>query len=75
MGEKEWKAGITAKHFKEMGDGRRIREEGGSYDYLSNSASASDCTGLIYKPVKKEDELLAYDEVYDFLPPGEDTLS
>lgn len=72
MEGKEWTEGIAARHFEESSDGRYIREEGGSYDYLSNSASAADCTGLIYKPVEREDELLAYDEVYDFLPPGED---
>ena len=39
------------------------------YDYLGNSASASDCTGLKYKaPIDSfEDE--AYEDVYKFLPP------
>ena len=72
MEQKERKPGIPAKHFFESADGRYIREEGGSYDYLSNSASAGDCTGLIYKPVKNETEAKAYNEVYDFLPPEEE---
>ena len=40
-----------------------------SYDYLSNAASAQDCTGLIPSaPVSKE-ELESYEELYHFLPP------
>lgn len=39
------------------------------YDYLGNSASTSDCTGLKYKaPIDSfQDE--AYDDVYHYLPP------
>lgn len=41
-----------------------------SYDYLSNAASAWDCTGLIpSEPVSRE-ELEAYEELYHFLPPN-----
>lgn len=39
------------------------------YDYLGNSASASDCTGLQHKAPVDEFEEEAYDEVYNYLPP------
>lgn len=61
---------------KKASEGEKIRfhEEGGSYDYLSNSASSSDCTGLLHKPAENEEELEAYEEVYDFLPPNGEKL-
>ena len=34
-----------------------------SYDFLANSASTQDCTGL------NEDELTSYETVYHYLPP------
>ena len=40
-----------------------------SYDYLSNAASAQDCTGLIPSVVKDVDELEAYNELYHYRPP------
>lgn len=40
-----------------------------SYDYLSNAASAQDCTGLIPSGVKDVDELEAYNELYHYRPP------
>lgn len=39
------------------------------YDYLGNSASAHDCTGLIPSGPVSEAELLSYKDVYDFPPP------
>ena len=39
------------------------------YDYLGNSASAHDCTGLIPSGMVSEEELLSYKDVYDFPPP------
>lgn len=39
------------------------------YDYLGNSASASDCTGLQHRAPTNEYEKEAYDEVYHYLPP------
>lgn len=39
------------------------------YDYLGNSASAQDCTGLIPSGPVSEEELLSYKDVYDFPPP------
>lgn len=40
-----------------------------SYDYLSNAASAQDCTGLIPSAPESKEELEAYEELYHFLPP------
>lgn len=39
------------------------------YDYLSNAASARDCTGLIPSLPTSEEELEAYNDVYQFEPP------
>ncbi len=41
------------------------------YDYLSNAASAGDCTGLIPSLPQNEAELESYNDTYHFLPPGE----
>lgn len=40
------------------------------FDYLAGSASDTECTGLMHKVARSDEELLAYEEVYDFLPPG-----
>ena len=40
-----------------------------SYDYLSNAASAMDCTGLIPSAPINAAELESYEEVYHYLPP------
>ena len=40
-----------------------------SYDFLSNSASNQDCTGLIPSAPVNEDELKSYETVYHYLPP------
>ena len=40
-----------------------------SYDFLSNSASTQDCTGLIPSGPVNEDELTSYETVYHYLPP------
>ena len=50
---------------------------GYDYDYLGNSASATDCTGLIpFAPVDQE-QLDSYQDVYHFEPqaisPSEDS--
>ena len=37
-----------------------------SYDYLGNSASANDCTGLIPSAPQSEAELQSYEDVYAF---------
>ncbi|GAA0797790.1 hypothetical protein DWX43_17780 [Clostridium sp. AF19-22AC] len=39
------------------------------YDYLSNAASARDCTGLIPALPTSEAELEAYNDVYQYQPP------
>lgn len=40
-----------------------------SYDYLANSASAQDCTGLIPSAPLSSAELHSYQEVYNYQPP------
>lgn len=39
------------------------------YDYLSNAASARDCTGLIPFLPTSEAELESYNDVYQYQPP------
>ena len=39
-----------------------------SYDYLGNSASTQDCTGLIPSIPRDEAELKAYEEIYHYRP-------
>ncbi len=43
-----------------------------SYDYLSNAASPTDCTGLIPAPAKTPFERKSYEEIYHFLPRTEE---
>ena len=38
------------------------------FDYLSNAASAMDCTGLIPSLPRDEEEILSYEELYPYLP-------
>ena len=38
------------------------------YDYLGNSCSAMDCTGLIPSPPASEAERESYEEVYHYQP-------
>ena len=40
-----------------------------STDYLVNSASTQDCTGLIPGGLQNEEERESYEEVYHYLPP------
>jgi len=40
------------------------------YDYLANSATGMDCTGLMYRAPINEDEMESYQEVYQYLPPN-----
>lgn len=40
-----------------------------SYDYLSNAASTTDCTGLIPAGLTSKAELEAYESLYKFRPP------
>lgn len=39
------------------------------YDYLSNAASSTDCTGLIPSLPVSDAELEAYNDVYQYKPP------
>lgn len=40
-----------------------------SYDYLKNSASTNDCTGLIPSAPVSKCQLESYEDVYQFTPP------
>ena len=40
------------------------------YDYLGNSCSATDCTGLIPSLPQSEDELASYNDVVQYMPPA-----
>ena len=40
------------------------------YDYLSNAASAMDCTGLIPSLPQSEEELESYNDVVQYMPPA-----
>lgn len=44
------------------------------YDYLANAASSHDCTGLIPSLPSSEEELEAYNDIYQFYPPLIHTL-
>lgn len=44
------------------------------YDYLGKSCSVQDCTGLIPAAPKNQEELLAYEDVYPYLPPNTSDL-
>lgn len=39
------------------------------YDYLGNSASVTDCTGLIPSAPQNHDELESYEDLYHYRPP------
>ena len=40
------------------------------YDYLKNAASAMDCTGLIPSLPQTEEELKAYNDIVQYMPPA-----
>ena len=40
------------------------------FDFLSNAASAMDCTGLIPSLPQSEDELASYNDVVQYMPPA-----
>ena len=40
------------------------------FDYLSNAASAMDCTGLIPSLPQSEVELASYNDVVQYMPPA-----
>ena len=39
------------------------------YDYLKNTASSTDCTGLIPSLPESEEELEAYNDIYQYQTP------
>ncbi len=39
------------------------------YDYLTNAASAMDCTGLIPSLPQSEEELDSYNDIVQYIPP------
>lgn len=39
------------------------------YDYIGNSGSANDCTGLIPSAIQDESELDSYQDIYHFSVP------
>ena len=51
---------------KKAKDNQRIIDR---YDYLANSCSSNDCTGLIPSAPQSKAELDSYEAVYPFLPP------
>ena len=51
---------------------KKARKNPDSYDYLANSASANDCTGLIPSAPQSEAELQSYEEVSNMLCPYSD---
>ena len=40
-----------------------------TYEEMGNSASCTDCTGLIPVSPVEEEDMLSYEEVYRYLPP------
>lgn len=40
-----------------------------AYDYIGNSGSQSDCTGLIPAAIQDESELDSYEDIYHFSVP------
>lgn len=60
--EKEKETGISGKADAEN---QAIID---GYDYLGNSASATDCTGLIPSAPRTRAEREAYEEVYHYQP-------
>lgn len=53
------------KHNKQLKNSEIID----SYDYLSNAASTTDCTGLIPAGISSKAELDSYEALYKFTPP------
>lgn len=60
----------TAKHQSELFEDRiHDKYENGDYDYIANSASATECTGLIARGAVDEAELESYADIYMYPPP------
>ena len=52
-----------------LGPAERTDKNGEPLFNLTNSASATECTGLIKTPPQNEDELENYNDVYNFTLP------
>jgi len=52
-----------------LGPAERTDQNGEPLFNLTNSASATECTGLIKTPPQNEDELENYNDVYNFTLP------
>lgn len=52
-----------------MSDAKKNKKTIDDFDYLSNAASAGDCTGLIPSLPASEAELESYNDVYQYRPP------
>ena len=53
-----------------MSDVKENQQRIDDFDSLQNAASSTDCTGLIPALPGSEEELEAYNELYQYLPPG-----
>ena len=58
-----------------MKDFKKNQEIIDSYDYLTNAASATDCTGLIPSLPESKAEIESYNDLYQFEPPKIKTVS
>lgn len=54
---------------KKSKDGKNADELIDRYDYLGNSCSAWDCTGLIPFAPTEDGQLQSYEDLYHFTPP------
>lgn len=54
---------------KKMLDSKENEKKIDDFDYLSNAASARECTGLIPSIPMSEAELESYNDVYQYQPP------
>lgn len=56
-------------HVKKNSNSKPSRQIIDSYDYLGNSASANDCTGLIPSAPQNRSELQSYEDIYAYSAP------
>jgi len=53
-----------------MSDTTKNQELIDDFNYLKNAASSTDCTGLIPSLPQSEEELEAYNDICQYLPPS-----
>lgn len=68
MKEREELKSAPEKEGKEKEILKDITQE--DYDYLANSATGMDCTGLQHRAPVNQNEMESYQEVYQYLPPN-----